>query len=64
MGTVEENAWEILSGLNTAEVCLKAKANFDKESGIYVLKSFSQEICISIEKRERGGYSSIQLVSS
>lgn len=47
----EEKAWEAVSGLDPAEVCLRAKVAHDTSSGNYLLRSFLADIIICPEKR-------------
>ena len=47
MSVGEQQAWEILSGLDPKEVCIRAKVVFDDLSGAYILKSFFQDIIIA-----------------
>jgi hypothetical protein len=44
----EEQAWKILSQLTPEDVCIRAKVEFNKLRGIYILKSFLQDIVISL----------------
>lgn len=57
MLTGEEQAWRILAELNPEDVCSRAKVDFDKLSGLYVLKSFLQDIYISPKNKEIFGHS-------
>jgi hypothetical protein len=59
MPTGEEQAWEILSGLDPRDVCNRAKADFDELSGAYILKSFLQDIAVAPMNREIHGSSQI-----
>lgn len=45
----EEKAWEILEGLNPADVCLRTKSAY--ENGNYVLNSFGLNFLISPDER-------------
>lgn len=48
----EEKAWQILQGLDSADVCRRAAATFDEASGSYTLRSFGKEFIVSpLEKR-------------
>ncbi len=44
MSPGEEKAWEILRGLDPAEVCRNAQAAYLEGPGLYVLKSFGMDI--------------------
>lgn len=55
----EEQAWRILAELEPEDVCSRAKADFDKLSGLYVLKSFHQDIFISPQNKEISGHSPV-----
>ncbi len=55
----EELAWDILSGLDPEDVCVRAKAAFDKASCVYTLKSFGQDIFVSPQDRGIHGNSDI-----
>lgn len=48
----EEKAWECLTGLDPAEVCLRTLAAFDSESRTYTLKSFCTDIHASLPGRQ------------
>ena len=50
MSSGEEKAWNILRGLNPADVCRNATVEYDKTAGIYLLKSFGMDISIDPEK--------------
>ena len=52
MATGEQEAWEHLAGLDADRVCIRAAVVFDPGSGVYVLESFGQRICICPAKRE------------
>lgn len=55
MSTGEEKIWETLAGLDPKEVCRRSGATFDAASGLYSLKSFSNNFHISpLEKRISG----------
>ena len=43
----EQRAWGILAGLDPHDVCVRADAAFDSSSGLYILRSFSQDIFVS-----------------
>lgn len=58
----EEQAWEILAKIDPEDVCRRAKVDFDKSCGCYVLKSFLQDIYISPLKKEITGYSSVSAI--
>jgi Domain of unknown function (DUF3786) len=47
----EEKAWEILMGLDPADVCRNAPAAFDDESGTYILRSFCTDFSVNLRKR-------------
>lgn len=42
----EKKAWEILRGLDPAEVCRNASVTYDESGGVYILKSFSTDFSI------------------
>ena len=48
----EEQAWKILSQLTPEDVCIRAKVEFDKLRGVYILKSFLQDIVISLNDED------------
>jgi hypothetical protein len=50
MSSGEEKAWNILRGLNPADVCRNAAVEYDNAAGIYLLKSFGMDISIDPEK--------------
>src|SRR3990172_9998136 len=52
MSSGEEKAWSILRDLDPAEVCRNARAGFDDEKGLYLLKSFGMDISIDPKKKE------------
>jgi len=43
----EEQAWEILSPLASADVCHRTKAGFDELAGHYILPLFNERIFLS-----------------
>lgn len=53
----EQQAWEILSGLDPEHVCVRAQVAFDDLSGVYILKSFYQDIVITPKDKEIFGNS-------
>ena len=53
----EAQACDILAGLAPEDVCCRAKATFDKLSGLYTLKSFLQDIFISPQDKRMFGNS-------
>lgn len=55
----EQVAWEELSRLEPADVCLRAKAAFDKSSGMYTVKSFGQDIFVSLKDKKMSGNSEV-----
>lgn len=48
----EEQAWNTLSQLTPKDVCIRANVVFDELSGNYVLKSFLQDIVISVNDKD------------
>ena len=57
MSAGEQEAWEILSGLDPKDVCIRAKVAFDELSGVYILKSFLQDIVIAPKDKKIFGNS-------
>jgi len=57
--TGEEQAWKTLAKLDTEDVCSRAKVDFDKSSGLYILKSFLQDIFISPKDKKTFGHSAV-----
>ena len=55
----EAQAWDILAELDPEDVCSRAKATFDREAGLYTLKSFFQDILISTQDKRMSGSSPI-----
>lgn len=53
----EKQAWDILGRLSPEDVCIRAQVAFDSSSGLYVLKSFLQDILVSPKDREMFGRS-------
>ena len=51
MLTGEQQAWKILAELESEDVCTRANVLFVKGAGLYVLKSFSQDVYISTKNR-------------
>ena len=51
----EELAWNLLAGLNPEDVCLRAKAGYDKSSSKYGLPVFGVEAFISLKERRIWG---------
>jgi len=47
MSSGEEQAWTTLSQLTPRDVCRRARVTFDELSGVYLLKSFYQDILVS-----------------
>ncbi len=47
--TGELQAWEILHGMNPENVCNRAKVSYDSSLNIYTLKSFGQDIMVSMK---------------
>ena len=47
MPSGEEKAWKTLSQLTPEDVCSRAKATFDELCGVYLVKSFLQDILVS-----------------
>ena len=47
MSSGEEKGWEILSAMDPGDVCKRARAVFDREAGLYSLKSFDWNISVS-----------------
>ncbi len=50
--TGEEQAWEQLKNLEYEDVCCNAKVTYDKALNTYILKSFGQNINISLLNKE------------
>jgi hypothetical protein len=46
--TGESKAWEILEGINPENVCNRAKVTYDSSLNTYTLKSFGQDIIVSM----------------
>ena len=46
--TGESKAWELLGGLNPEDVCCRAKVAYDRSLNSYILKSFGQDIIVSM----------------
>ena len=46
--TGESKAWELLGGLNPEDVCSRAKVSYDRSLNTYTLKSFGQDIIVSM----------------
>ena len=46
--TGESKAWELLGGLNPDDVCNRAKVAYDRPLNTYTLKSFGQNIIVSM----------------
>ena len=44
----EQHAWEILEGINSENVCSRAKVTYDRTSNTYTLNSFGQDIIVSM----------------
>jgi len=61
MSTGEEQAWEILSRLESEDVCKRAKVAFDRKSASYILSSFSQDIIVSSQTKEIYGSSAVSV---
>jgi hypothetical protein len=59
MSTGEEQAWGILSRLESENVCKRAKVAFDRKSAAYILSSFSQDIFVSPQTKEIYGSSAL-----
>lgn len=57
MPTGEQQAWRILLGLDPKDVCIRAKVTFDDLSGVYILKSFLQDIIITPKDKKIFGNS-------
>jgi hypothetical protein len=47
----EEKGWEILAGREPVDVCRTAHASYDRDTGIYTLKSFGVNVSISVSSR-------------
>ena len=52
-------AWDALAGLDPEDICNRAELSFDRESGLCILKSFSQDIFISLKNKRMFGSSPI-----
>ncbi|MDP6101272.1 MAG: DUF3786 domain-containing protein, partial [Dehalococcoidia bacterium] len=52
----EQQAWRILAGLGPDDVCARTDAAFDSSSGLHILRSFGQDIFISLEDRTVFGH--------
>lgn len=48
----EERAWELLAESDPASICTRAQVDFDHSNALYILKSFGQSICISVQDRD------------
>lgn len=48
----EAQAWDILTELEPEDVCSRARVAFNKSSGLYLLRSFLQDIFISPKDKE------------
>jgi len=48
----EEKAWEVLLGLEPADVCKRAGVLYDRKADFYMLKSFGFDFSISPSRRE------------
>ncbi len=55
----EELAWETLLQLDPADVCRQAEVTFDESKGAYTLKSFLQDVFVSVKDKCISGDSSI-----
>lgn len=51
MQSGEEQAWEHLARLDPAEVCIRSQVSVGGSPDLYLMKSFGQEICISVTER-------------
>jgi hypothetical protein len=47
----EEKGWEILAGREPDDVCRTAQASYDRDTGIYTLKSFGVDVSVSVSSR-------------
>jgi hypothetical protein len=52
-----EKAWQDLSELEPGDVCARTQAGFDESSGLYELKTYGQDIYISMDDKEIFGHS-------
>ena len=57
MRSGEEQAWDILSSLDPAEVCIRTRVDYDASSGTYLLRSFLADIIVCPEDRTLRSYS-------
>ncbi|MBU0482066.1 MAG: DUF3786 domain-containing protein [Proteobacteria bacterium] len=57
--TGHEHSWRLFLELDPEESCIGAGASFDKETGVCMLRSFGQDIIISLQERRIFGKSSI-----
>lgn len=55
----EDTGWEVLSGLKPHGVCKDAAASYDAAKGLYILKSFGQDIYISPGTKEITGRNAV-----
>jgi hypothetical protein len=47
----EEKAWKLLEDLAANDVCQRASAGHDVEKGLYIIKSFGIDFCVSPSER-------------
>ncbi len=55
MQTGEDKAWETLADLDPEDVCKRAGVQFNRESGLYTLKSFGMEFSIFPKAKSMSG---------
>lgn len=55
----EKHAWALLLELSPQDVCRRAKVAFERLAGVYILKSFLQDIHVSPKNRVIHGHSPI-----
>jgi hypothetical protein len=48
----ERKAWETLATLKAADVCRAAAVSYDAASGLYTVRSFGQDIVVSMKERK------------
>ncbi len=47
----EEKGWDVLAGLDPEKVCQEALVTCNRNNGIYTLKSFGMDLCISPKEK-------------
>ena len=48
----EDKAWKILADLPVKDACQRASVRHDEEKGLYIIKSFGIDFCVSVSERE------------